>query len=86
MRVVNLSDAMTNLSNLVDAIESGRETEIVITRNGKPAAKLIAVAAQLTKRQPLGFLDGKFPSMSLEEFNSSNEEIERLFYGEKVRR
>ena len=83
MRVVNMLDAKTNLSKLVDAVESGSETEVVIARNGKPAAKLVAVTAESTERQPLGFLNGKFPPMSLEDFNSSNEEIERLFYGEE---
>ena len=43
MSIVNMLEAKTNLSRLVDAIESGAETEIVITRNGRPAARLVAI-------------------------------------------
>ena len=38
MTIVNMLDAKTNLSKLVDAVERGEETEIIIARNGKPAA------------------------------------------------
>lgn len=82
MRVVNMLDAKTNLSKLVEAVESGSEDEVVIARNGRPAAKLVAVAESTERLQPLGFLDGKFPPMSLEDLNASNKEIERAFYGE----
>jgi prevent-host-death family protein len=36
-------EAKTSLSRLVDAVESSAETEIVIARNGRPAARLVAV-------------------------------------------
>lgn len=41
MRYVELRDAKAKFSDLVDAIASGREEEIVITRSGKPAARLV---------------------------------------------
>ena len=82
MPVVNMLDAKTNLSKLVDAVESGAEREVIIARNGKPAAKLVAVTGEARPRKPLGFMDGKFPPMSLEDLNASNEEIERAFYGD----
>lgn len=82
MPVVNMLDAKTNLSKLVEAVESGAEREVIIARNGKPAAKLVAVNAEVQPRKRLGFLDGKFPPMSLEDLNASNEEIEKAFYGE----
>ena len=43
MRTVNMLDAKTNLSRLVEAVESGDESEILIARNGKPVARLTAV-------------------------------------------
>lgn len=82
MPIVNMLDAKTNLSKLVDAVESGAEREVIIARNGKPAAKLVAVDHETKPRKRLGFLDGKFPPMSLEDLNASNEEIEKAFYGE----
>ena len=82
MPVVNMLYAKTNLSKLVEAVESGAEREVIIARNGKPAAKLVAVGTPSEGRKRIGFLDGKFPPMSLEDFNASNEEIEKAFYGE----
>src|SRR6516162_3287258 len=40
MPVVNMLEAKSSLSRLVEAVESGAETEIIIARNGRPAARL----------------------------------------------
>ncbi|MCB1993661.1 MAG: type II toxin-antitoxin system prevent-host-death family antitoxin, partial [Geminicoccaceae bacterium] len=39
-------EAKTQLSKLVEAVESGAEAEIVIARNGKPAAKLVPIGVE----------------------------------------
>ncbi len=44
MRVVNMLEAQSNLSRLVEALESGAEAEIVIARDGRPAARLAPIA------------------------------------------
>lgn len=41
MKVLPLSEAKTRLSGLVDEVER-RDEEIVITRNGRPAAVLVS--------------------------------------------
>ena len=41
MQTVNMLQAKSSLSRLVEAIEQGQEREIVIARNGRPAAKLV---------------------------------------------
>lgn len=46
MTIVNMLDAKTRLSQLVQAVEDGEETEIIIARNGKPAARLVPMPAQ----------------------------------------
>jgi prevent-host-death family protein len=79
MPTVNMLDAKTQLSKLVQQVESGAETEIVIARNGRPVAKLVPVNARPQGRRPLGFLAGRYPSFTLEEFNASDAEIARLF-------
>ncbi len=79
MRLVNMLDAKTTLSRLVDAVETGVESEIIIARNGKPAAKLVPVTAPKSKGVRLGIAEGKYPPMSLEEFDADNEEIAELF-------
>ena len=39
MQSINMLQAKTSLSRLVEAIEQGQEREIIIARNGRPAAK-----------------------------------------------
>ena len=41
MKTLSLSEAKMKLSSLVDAVE-GTDEEIVITRNGRPAAVLVS--------------------------------------------
>lgn len=41
MKTLPLSEAKTQLSSLVDEV-SGRDEEIVITKNGRPAAVLVS--------------------------------------------
>jgi prevent-host-death family protein len=50
---VSLYDAKTSLSSLVEAAADGQE--IIITKNGKPRAKLVAVVEdQLRPRRVMG--------------------------------
>jgi prevent-host-death family protein len=44
MTTVNMHDAKSQLSKLVEAVESGASDEIVIARNGRPAARLVPMA------------------------------------------
>lgn len=74
-------EAKTQLSRLVEAVESGAEKEIIIARNGKPAARLVPIGEAESKKgtRRLGRLNGRFPSLSQEEFDADNEEIRALF-------
>lgn len=54
---VNIYDAKTQLSRLVD--QAARGEDVVIARAGKPVARLTRIAPQLKKRR-LGMLDGQF--------------------------
>jgi prevent-host-death family protein len=53
---VNMHEAKTHLSKLVERVEAGEE--IVISRAGKPAAKLVPMPERLTPRR-LGGWEGK---------------------------
>ena len=79
MPIVNMLDAKTNLSRLVEQVESGAESEIIIARNGKPAARLVPIGAPANTGKRLGLLAGKFPATSQEEFDADNELVSRLF-------
>ena len=58
-RVVNMLEAKTHLSRLVEAIESGAEAEVVIARNGRPVARLTSLQAPQRARR-LGIARGQF--------------------------
>lgn len=81
MLTVNMLDAKSSLSRLVDAVERGVEEEIIIARNGKPAAKLVSVQApkKPSGKRRLFLMEGQYPDMSLEDFNAEDPEIAKLF-------
>jgi antitoxin (DNA-binding transcriptional repressor) of toxin-antitoxin stability system len=82
MTTVNMLAAKTHLSRLVEAIESGAEREIIIARNGKPAAKLVPLTpAPVDVSKRIGIAKGKF--VVPDDFDVDNAEIEKLFYGEE---
>ena len=72
--------AKSNLSKLVDRIERGLDQEIVIARNGRPAARLVPIASPSTARR-IGLLKGKFKAPSLEQLDAGNAEIAAMFEG-----
>jgi len=78
MSIMNMLEAKSNLSRLVDAVESGRETEVVIARNGRPAAMLIAIKAA-PAGQRIGVAKGKFTAPA--DIDADNAAIEALFNG-----
>jgi prevent-host-death family protein len=49
MKHVGMFEAKTNLSSLVEEVQKGGE--VVITRHGKPVAKLVGAANTLTAEQ-----------------------------------
>lgn len=55
--VINIYEAKTHLSRLVD--EAGQGADIVIARAGKPVARLCRIRPKARKRK-LGVLDGQF--------------------------
>jgi prevent-host-death family protein len=59
MTVVNMLEAKTHLSRLVEAIESGAEAEVIIARNGKPAARLVPIR-QTPSGPRIGVAKGQF--------------------------
>lgn len=79
MPTVNMHEAKTSLSKLVEAVENGSEEEIVIARHGKPAAKLVPIGDKRKGGIRLGIAEGQYRSMSLEEFNSTDAEIAAMF-------
>ncbi len=75
MATVNIHDAKTHFSKLLNRVESGEE--IVIAKAGKPVARLSPLARKVGKREPgsakgrialkKGFLE-PLPASVLDEF------------------
>ena len=59
MPTVNMLEAKSNLSRLVESVESGAQTEIIIARNGRSAARLVPLAPA-PKGKRIGIAKGKF--------------------------
>ena len=79
MPAVNMLEAKTSLSRLVEAIELGREREIVIARNGRPVAKLVPLDATAPGPR-LGVAKGLFEVP--DDIDAHNNDVARLFLGE----
>ncbi len=76
MRTVNIHEAKSSLSRLIEAVETGAEDEVVIARNGRPVARLVAVLRPSAQHR-IGVAHGRFKVP--DSIDALNEEIERIF-------
>ena len=76
MQTLNIREARTHLSRLVEALESGAEDEVIIARHGRPVAKLTRLEKCATGRR-IGVAKGKFEVP--EDIDAHNEEIAGSF-------
>lgn len=81
MTTVNMLDAKSNLSRLVESLESGAEQEIIIARNGKPAARLVPIAKTTPVAKRIGVAKGLFLTPAPDP--QLDAEIAALFLGEE---
>lgn len=77
---VNMHEAKTHLSKLVERVEGGEE--IVISRAGKPAARLVPVDVKKPGRRKLGIWEGC--GVTVEDFDAIDTEIERLIDASEI--
>lgn len=78
--VINMLDAKTTLSKLVQALESGAESEFIIARNGRPAARLVPLGqARSDRSRRIGIAKGRFTVP--DDIDDSNPEVRKLFEG-----
>jgi prevent-host-death family protein len=81
MDVINIHEAKTHLSKLVEQAAKGEP--FIIAKAGKPLVKVIALDAPTGKqKRRLGFMAGRIKVP--DDFDRMfSEEIEQLFYGEE---
>ncbi len=73
--IINISEAKTNLSKLVDMAYHGEE--IIIAKNNLPLVKLIVHNPK--EKRTLGLLEGQIDIP--EDFMDEDEQINIMFYG-----
>ena len=79
MKTVNIREAETHLSRLVEAAAKGEP--FIIAEAGKPLVKVVPLDAPAAARR-LGFMRGAFTVP--DDFDTMDqEEIEKLFYGDE---
>jgi prevent-host-death family protein len=79
MQAVNMLQAKSSLSRLVEAIERGHECEIIIARNGRPAARLVPIDSAASGKR-IGVAKGKFDVP--DDIDANSAEVAALFMGE----
>ena len=77
MKQVNIYEAKTNLSKLVEQVQNGEE--VVIAKNGKPVADLTPHNPQKNKIK-FGTMAGKIHYKD-EDFVGIDPDIQKMFYG-----
>ena len=79
MLTVNIHEAKTHLSRLVDRAVKGEP--FVIAKAGKPLVKVVPIDAPAVPRR-LGFMRGQFTVP--DDFDTmAQEEVEKLFYSDE---
>jgi prevent-host-death family protein len=81
METVNIHEAKTHLSRLLEQAAAG--AEIVIAKAGKPMARLMPLAATVQEPRRLGVLAGK-RNVPDDIDTMFAPEIDRMFYGDGV--
>lgn len=74
--MINILEAKNNFSRLISQVETGEKEEIIISRHGKPVAKLVRVSEQPVERR-IGVAKGQFQVP--DSIDRYNEEVARLF-------
>jgi prevent-host-death family protein len=79
MRTVNIHEAKTHLSRLIEAAAKGEP--FIIAKAGKPLVKVVPVDAPTAPKR-FDFMKGQFTVP--DDFDTMDqEEIEQLFYGDE---
>lgn len=76
MHIINIHEAKTNLSKLIEKTLKGED--VIIAKAGKPVVKLVAYKEKLKPRKA-GLWKGKV--WVSDDFDDEDEEINKMFYG-----
>ena len=78
---INMLQAKSTLSKLVADLEAGVVAEVIIARNGRPAARLLPLATPASDRsRRIGVARGRFEVPGGR--SDTDDEVSRLFEGD----
>jgi prevent-host-death family protein len=75
MLTVNMHDAKSKLSSLVEQLEIGQESEVIIARNGTPVARLVPYSAPQRIGAARHLLAGLDIPATVDAFNAGDAQI-----------
>ena len=79
---VNMFEAKTTLSKLVADLEAGVVSEVIIARNGRPAARLLPLEAPTADRsRRIGVARGRFEAPAQHGSSAIDDQVARVFEG-----
>ena len=79
MEIINIHNAKTNLSKLVEQVLHGKE--VIIGRSGKPVAKIVPYEEPAVPKKPREFGQWKNEHVWIaDDFDAPDPELEKLFY------
>jgi len=81
MHTVSLFEAKTHLSRIVEALVTGGNDQVVITRRGKPVVRLAPLSEQNTSKR-IGIARGQFSIP--DDIDRTNETIATIFSHQAV--
>ena len=81
MQSINMLEAKSSLSRLVESIEQGDVSEIIIARNGRPAARLVPLDTAPVGRR-IGVARGRF--VVPDDIDAHNVDVAQLFAGGRL--
>ena len=67
---INLYNAKTNFSKIIQQLIDGDEEIIIVTKNGKPVVQMTPIAKKISKRVGIAKNEMSIKDVSLEELNS----------------
>ena len=68
--VINIYEAKTNFSKIIQSLVDGKEETIIISKNGKPLVQMTLICKKNSKRIGAAKKEMEGFDLSLEEFNS----------------
>ena len=79
MHKVNIHEAKTHLSRLIEEVEAGED--VIIARNGKPVARLMPIQKTRSPRTPGGW---KGQIWIADDFDETSEDLIDAFYNSPI--